>query len=156
LAKGKIWSKRAANTSGTTISTATTSASTTSHPTPATVTTTTTATSAQQGRLKRATDLNVMGEIDFNGNRISRRQVSAASVHVATSPKSTSSNSVQIVQPPLPTVIDLTVKNIEDLIMADVQEQKAAPVNETSAPKDKAAKGKRKHVATENQKTRHT
>ena len=30
------------------------------------------------------------------------------------SPKSTSSNSVQIVQPPPPTVIDLTVESVED------------------------------------------
>ena len=67
---------------------------------------------------------------------------------VATSPKSTSSNSVQIVQPPPPTVIDLTVENIENLMMADVQEQKDASDNETSATKDKAGKGKRKHVAT--------
>jgi hypothetical protein len=36
----------------------------------------------------------------------------------STSPKSTSSNSVQIVQPPSPTVIDLTVESIEDLMMA--------------------------------------
>ena len=35
-------------------------------------------------------------------------------------------------------------------MMADVQEQKDASDNETSAPKDKAAKGKRKHVAAEN------
>jgi hypothetical protein len=47
-------------------------------------------------------------------------------------------------------VIDLTVENIEDLMTADVQEQKAAPDNETSALKDKAAKAKRKHVATGN------
>jgi hypothetical protein len=80
--------------------------------------------------------------------------VSTASTHVAMSPKSTSSNSVQIVQPPPPTVIDLTVESIEDLMMADVQEQKAASDNETSAPKDKATKGKFKHVATGNPRER--
>jgi hypothetical protein len=90
-----------------------------------------------------------MGEKDFNRNRRSRRQVSSAST-VATSPTSTSSNSVQIVQPPPPTLIDLTVENIEDLMMADVQEQKTAPDNDTSAPKNQAAKGKCKHVATGN------
>jgi hypothetical protein len=35
-------------------------------------------------------------------------------------------------------------------MMADVQEQIAAFDNETSAPKYKAKKGKRKHVATGN------
>jgi hypothetical protein len=111
-----------------------------------TVTATTTTTSVQQQRLQRATDPEVMGENNFDRNRRSIPQVSTAST-VATSPKSTSSNSVQIVQS---TAIDLKVKNIEDLIMADVQEQKAASDNEASVPKDKAAKGKRKHVATEN------
>jgi hypothetical protein len=48
------------------------------------------------------------------------------------SPKSTSSSLVQIVQPSPPTVIDLTVESIEDLMMADVQEQKAASDNKTS------------------------
>jgi hypothetical protein len=57
---------------------------------------------------------------------------------------------VQLVQPPPPTVIDLTVESIEDLMKADLQEQKAASDNETSAPKNKATKGKRKHVATGN------
>jgi hypothetical protein len=59
-------------------------------------------------------------------------------------------HSVQIVQPPPPTVIDLTVETIEDSMMSDVQEQKTASDNDTSAPKNKAAKGKRKHVATGN------
>jgi hypothetical protein len=40
------------------------------------------------------------------------------------------------------------MENIEDLMMADVQEQIAATDDDTSAPKDKAAKKKRKHVAT--------
>jgi hypothetical protein len=92
-----------------------------------------------------------MGENDFNRNRRSRRQVSTAST-VATSSISTSSNLVQMVQPPPPTVIDLTVENIEDLMMDDVQEQTAASDNETSASKNKAAKGKRKHVVTGNPK----
>ena len=35
-------------------------------------------------------------------------------------------------------------------MMADVQEQKDSSDNETSATKDKATKGKRKHVATGN------
>jgi hypothetical protein len=35
-------------------------------------------------------------------------------------------------------------------MMADVQEQKAASDNETSAQKVKSTKGKRKHVATGN------
>ena len=35
-------------------------------------------------------------------------------------------------------------------MMADVQEQKDASDNETSATKDKATKGKRQHVATGN------
>jgi hypothetical protein len=95
-----------------------------------------------------------MGENYFNRNRRSRRQVSTTSVHFATPPKSTSSNSVQIVQPPPPTIIDLTVESIEDLMMADVQEQKAASDNKTSAPKDKSAKKKRKHVATDNPRGR--
>jgi hypothetical protein len=55
----------------------------------------------------------------------------------STSPKSTSSNLVQLVQPPPPTVIDLTVESIEDLKMANVQEQKAALDNEMSGSKDK-------------------
>ena len=38
--------------------------------------------------------------------------------------------------------------------MADVQEQKDASDNETSATKDKATKGKRKHVATGNPRGR--
>ena len=38
--------------------------------------------------------------------------------------------------------------------MADVQDQKDASDNETSAPKDKSAKGKRKHVATGNPRGR--
>ena len=66
----------------------------------------------------------------------------------STSPKSTSSNLVQLVPPPQPTVIDLTVESIEDLMMADVQEQKAASDNKTSANQPKATKGKRTHVAT--------
>jgi hypothetical protein len=78
-----------------------------------------------------------MGENNFNRNRRSRRQVSTATVHVARSFKSTSSNSVQIVQPPPPTIIDLTVESIEDLLLADVQEQKAASDNEMTATKDK-------------------
>ena len=69
-------------------------------------------------------------------------------------PKSTSSNSVQIVQPPPPTIIDLTVESVEDLMTADVQEQKAVSDNKTTAPKDKATKGKRKHVATGNPRGR--
>ena len=93
-----------------------------------------------------------MGENDFNRTRRSNQQVSTAStINVATSstsPKSSSSNSVQIVQPPPPTVIDITVESIEDIMMADVQEQKAASDNETSENKAKATKGKRKHVAT--------
>ena len=60
----------------------------------------------------------------------------------STSPKSTSSNSVQIVQPLPLTVIDLTAESIEDLMMADVRQQKAASDNKTSEPKDKATKGK--------------
>jgi hypothetical protein len=150
----EIWSRRAQQTTSTAMSTATTSVSSTSNPTSATVTSTKTPTPAQQGRLQRATDPDVMGENYFNRNRRSRRQVSTASVQVATSPKSTSSNSVQILQPPPPTIIDLTVESIEDLMMADVQEQKAASDNETSPPKGKSAKGKRKHVATGNPKGR--
>ena len=61
---------------------------------------------------------------------------------------------MQLVQPPTPKVIDLTVESIEDLMMADVQEQKDAFDNETSAPKNKSAKGKRKHVATGNPRGR--
>ena len=95
-----------------------------------------------------------MGENDFNRNRRSRRLTSTTSTAgvttTTTSPQSTQSNSVQLVQPPPPTVIDLTVESIEDLMMADVQEQKDASDNEKSAPKEKSAKGKRKHVATGN------
>jgi hypothetical protein len=40
------------------------------------------------------------------------------------------------------------VESIEELMMADVQEQKDASDNETSTPKDKSTKEKRKHVAT--------
>jgi hypothetical protein len=144
----EIWSRRAVHATGTTMATETTSASATNNPCTATVTATTTTTSVQQQRLQRATYSDVIGENDFNQNRRSRRKVSTASAHAATSPKSTSSNSVQIVQPPPFTVIDLVVESIEDLMIADVQEQKAATDNETSAPKDKTAKGKRKHVAT--------
>ena len=39
-------------------------------------------------------------------------------------------------------------------MMADVQEQKDASDNETSAQKVKSAKGKRKHVATGNPRGR--
>ena len=46
------------------------------------------------------------------------------------------------------------MESVEDLMMADVQEQKAASDNETTAPKDKATKGKRKHVAIGNPKER--
>jgi hypothetical protein len=46
------------------------------------------------------------------------------------------------------------VESIEDLMMADVQEQKDASDNETSAPKNKSSKGKRKHVATGNPRGR--
>ena len=52
----------------------------------------------------------------------------------STSPKSTSSNSVQIVLPLPLTVIDLTAESIEDLMMADVRQQKAASDNKTSEP----------------------
>ena len=72
----------------------------------------------------------------------------------STSPKSTSSDSVQIVQPPPPTVIDLTVESIKDLMMADVQEQKSVSDKETSEQQAKATKGKRKHVATGNPRGR--
>ena len=61
---------------------------------------------------------------------------------------------MQLVQPPPPTVIDLTVESIENLMMVDAQEQKDASDNETSATKDKAMKGKRKHVATGNPRGR--
>ena len=117
-----------------------------------TTTSTATTTSVYHQRLQRATDPEVMGENDFNRTRRTRRQVSTtATTNVATtsaSPRSTSSNSVQIVPPPPPTVIDLTVESIEDLMMADVQEQKAASDNKTSEQQAKATKGKRKHVAT--------
>jgi hypothetical protein len=116
------------------------------------VNTDTTTTTAQHQRLRRATEPEVMGENDFNRTSRSRQQVSMAStVNFATSstsPKSTSSDSVQIIQPPSPTGIDLTLKSIENLMMADVQERKAVSNNETSKPKAKATKGKRKHVAT--------
>jgi hypothetical protein len=81
------------------------------------------------------------------GDPDGRCQHICTSVHVATSPKSTSSNSP-------PTIIDLTMESIEDLMTADVQEQKAASDNETSASKDKSAKGKRTHVATVNPRGR--
>jgi hypothetical protein len=138
----EIWSRPAAQTtSSTAASTVTraTSASSTSSTT--NVSTDTTTTTAQHQRLKRTTNPEVMGEYDIIRTRRSRQQVSTAcTINVATSstsPKSTSSNSVQIVQPPTPTVIDLTVESTEDSMMADVQEQKAT-------------QGKRKHVATGN------
>ena len=56
--------------------------------------------------------------------------------------------SVQIVQPPPPTVIVLTVESIEGHMMADVQEQKAASDNETSEQQTKTTKRKGKHVST--------
>jgi hypothetical protein len=119
----EIWSRRAPQTTSTAMSTSTASVSSTIHLTP-TVSLTTTTTPAQQGRLPRATDPNVMGKNDFNCNRRSRRQISTRSTTsvtaTTTSPKSTSSNLVQILQPPPPTVIDLTVESIEDLMMADV------------------------------------
>ena len=94
-----------------------------------------------QQRLNRATDPEVMGENDFNSTRRSRRKVTTTTttniVTLTTSPHSASSDSVQIVSPiPPSTIIDLTVENIEDLMMADLQEQKSS-------------KGKRKHVANE-------
>jgi hypothetical protein len=132
------------------MATATTSATFTNYPITASVTANTATTSIQQQRLQRAADPEVMGANDFNRKKRSRRQVSTASAHVATSPKSVSSNLVKLVQPPPPKIIDLTVESIEDLMIADVQEQKATSDNKTSAPKDKATKGKRKHVATGN------
>jgi hypothetical protein len=143
----KIWSRLTSATSSTANLSITTA-------------TTATTTSVQQQRLHCATDLEVMGKNDFNRTRRSRRQTSTAfTTNVATtttSPKSTSSNTVQIVQPSPPTVIVLTVESIEDLMMTDVQEQKAASDNDTSAQQDKAAKGKRKHVATGNPRGRPT
>ena len=118
----------------------------------ATSTITATTASVQQQRLQRTTDTEFMGEKNFNRTRRSRRKVSTVpTTNVTTtsaSPGSTSSNSVQIVPPPPPTVIDLTVESIEDLMMADVQEQKAASGYETSTNQPKATKGKRKHMAT--------
>jgi hypothetical protein len=150
----EIWSRPATQATGTTASTATTVNSTTNNSSTATVTTATTTSSAQHHRQKRATDPEVMVENDSNRTRRSRRQVSTASnasvVTSSISPIWMSSNSVQIVQPPPSTVIDLTVESIEDLMVADVQEQKAALDNKTSEPNDKATKGKRKHVATGN------
>ena len=135
-----------------------TSATTSTANTTPTTMSTATATSVQHQRLQRATDPKVMGENDFNRTSRMRRQVlTTATTTVATtstSPKSTLSNSVQIVPPPPPTVIDLTVESIEDLMMADVQEQKAASDNETSANQPIATKGKRKHVATGNPRGR--
>ena len=132
--------------------------SSTNHLTSTTASTATTTTLAQQGRLQRATDPEVMGENDFNRNKRSRRLTSTTSTAGVTTsttlPQSTSSNSVQLVQPPPPTVIDLTVESIEDLMMTDVQKQKDASDNETSATKDNATKGKRKHVATGNPRDR--
>jgi short subunit dehydrogenase-like uncharacterized protein len=142
------------------MSTSTTSVSSTSHSTSATVTSTTTTTPAQQRRLQRATDTDDMDKIDFNRNRRSRRQISTRSTTSVTtkttSPKSTSFNSVKFIQPPPPTVINLTVESVEDLMlmMADLQEQKAVFENETSVPKDKSAKGNRKNVATGNPRGR--
>ena len=46
------------------------------------------------------------------------------------------------------------MESIEDMMMADVQEQKAASDNETSANQPKATKGKRKHIATGNPRGR--
>ena len=86
-----------------------------------------------------------MGENDFNRTRRSRCQVSTASTTKvatkSTSPKSTSSSLVQIVPPPPLTVIDLTVESIEVLMMADVQEQKAASDNKTSEQQAKSTRG---------------
>jgi hypothetical protein len=141
----ELWSRSAASATSTTTSSRLTSATSSTATSSTTTATTATTTSVQHQRLQRATDPEVMAENDFNRNRKSRREVSNASAHVATSPKSTSSNSGQLVQPPPP---------IEDLMMADVQEQKASSDNETSAPKDKATKGKRKHVATGNPRGR--
>jgi hypothetical protein len=148
----ELWSRPVQQSTSTSVSTFTTSVASTSLLTSATTTSTSNTTPAQQRRFQRATDPEVMGENDFNRNRRSRKLTSTTSTAgvttSTTSPQSTSSNSVQLVEPPPPTVIDLTVESIEDLMMADVQEQKEASDNETSATKDKATKGKRKHVAT--------
>jgi hypothetical protein len=149
----EIWSGRAVQPTSTTTATAATMTSTANHTSTATVTATTTTTSIQQQKLQRATDPEVMGEKNINRTRRNRQQISPASI-VATLPKSTSSDSVHIAQLPPPMVIDLTVDSIEDLMMADVQEQKTVSDNESSAPKDKAAMGKRKHVATGNPRGR--
>ena len=150
----KIWSRPTTTANSTATTSRVTSATTSTANTTPTAMSTATATSVQHQRLQCATDPEVMGENDFNRTRRMRRQVSTtATTTVATtstSPKSTSSNSVQIVPAPLPTVIDLTVESIEEMMMADVQEQKAALDNETSANQPKATKGKRKHVATGN------
>ena len=154
----EIWSRPTTTATSTATTSWVTSATTSATTVPATTTSTATTTSVQHQRIQRATDPEVMGENDFNRTRRTRRQVlTTATTTVATmstSPKSTSSNSVQIVPPPPPTVIDLTVESIEDLMMADVQEQKAASDNETSAHQPKATKGKCKHVATGNPRGR--
>jgi len=154
----EIWSRPTTTAMSTATTSRVTSATTSTTTTTPTTMSTATATSGQHQRLQRATDPEVMGENDFNRNRRTRRQVSttftATVATTFTSPKSTSSNSVQIVPPPPPTVIDLTVESIEDMMMADVQEQKAASDNETSANQPKATKGKRKHIATGNPRGR--
>ena len=154
----EIWSRPAQQSTSAALSFSTMSVSSTNHSTSTTASTATTTTRAQQGRLQRATDSEVMGENDFNRSRRSRRLTSTTSTAgvttSTTSPQSTSSNSVQLVQPPPPTGIDLTVESIKDLMMADVQDQKDASDNETSAPKAKFTKEKRKHVATGNPRGR--
>ena len=145
----EIWSRPAASATSTTTASRVTSATSST-----TTTITATTTSVQQQKLQRATNPEVMVENDFNCTRRLRRQISTASTPnmamTSTSPKSTSSNLVQIVQPPPPTIIDLTVESIKDLMMADVQEQKSVSDKETSEQQAKATKGKRKHVATGN------
>jgi hypothetical protein len=154
----KIWAPPAVSATNTTTASRLTSATSSTTTSIMTTATSSKTTSGQQQRLQRATDSKVKGENDFNRTRQSRRQISTTSTTnvntTTTSLKSTSSNSVQIVQPPPPTVIDLTVESIEDLMMADVQEQKAASDNDTSIQQAKAITGERNHVATGNPRER--
>ena len=142
----EIWSRPAASATSTTTASRLTSATLSTATSSTTTATKITTMSVQHQKLHRATDPEVMGEHDYNRTRRSKRQISTASTTnvatTSTSPKSISSNSVQLVQPPPPTVIDLTVESIEDLMMADVQKQQAASDNETSEQQAKATKGK--------------
>jgi hypothetical protein len=73
-------------------------------------------------RLKRATDPEVMDEQRVNMNR----RLNPLTAYISTSPvtpRSESSGNVEIVKGLKPEVIDLSIEEIEEMFMTDVNEQ---------------------------------